>query len=157
MNLKEWNATNFNRFEMFVKEPLHSSRFFLDHKLTKLDKTSASLYFEMNDDWIYKPFMKYVTKEILLDYSGRDTTVQDFLGFMLQKKEIHSKLMEKLEPEIFFIKELKNKFSNEIDWLTIINQQLLEDSKVTEDHKILIGNPELLRQLLKLFSNTSTE
>lgn len=39
-----------------------------------------------------------------------------------------------------------------LDWLTIINKQLLSSARVTEDDLILVDNPELLNAVSKEIS-----
>lgn len=153
-----WNGESFKPFDLFESETFHSLYLFLGHKLTKLDQ---SLYFEADNGWTYKTFVKLVTMDVLKIFKKNDiveqTAIHDFLGFLTQKSEIESKLMTKPEPEIFYIKELKDKISSKIDWLKVINKLLTTDSRVTEDDQILIANPELMRQLLGLFQNTTKE
>lgn len=158
-----WTGESFKPFDLFGSEPFHSLYLFLGHKLTKLEEssTSKSLYFEADNGWTYKTFVKLVTMDVLKKFKKNDiveqTAIHDFLGFLTQKSEIESKLMTKPEPEIFYIKELKDKISSQIDWLNVINKLLTMDSRVTEDDQILIANPELMRQLLGLFQNTTKE
>lgn len=44
-----------------------------------------------------------------------------------------------------------------LDWVKIINEQLLKSSKITENDYILVERPGLIRDLAKVVSESSNE
>lgn len=89
-----------------------------------------------------------------MDVAYKVKIATDFKHFLKMKKRVQDKFIKNIvEPEISTIREIVEKYtSKRIDWLQMINNQVLNDSKKTLDEKILIENTQLLEKLFELFN-----
>lgn len=75
------------------------------------------------------------------------------MSYLPTKKVIQDQFKMFLNSSTFLtVKEMYEKYpSKYLDWLPMINGQLLSDSRITLEDKILIHNPLLFGELHKLF------
>lgn len=132
-----------------------STRVFFD---TDVAFCKEMLCFLLNDRYtfseIYELSLQEIFKYLHLDENYELQIRRDF-SFYLQIKSI---IQDKFKPYanetiILTISEINQKYpSKYLDWLHMINSQLLIDSHMTLDDKILIYNPRLMEGLHKLFT-----
>lgn len=157
-----WSDENFDIKTLFEEEPLHATLVFLDHKLTrcknpKNETENDVLCFNMDNGWRVAKNVMNDTIDILepfkLSESAKARAVKDFIDFLSLKNVHQKKFKDNAKPEVFKIREFNSKFSQlNLDWLKIINSQLLGKSKLTEEDEIVIENPELFQHLLTLIA-----
>lgn len=159
-----WNEKNFDIKTLFEQEPESSLWIFLDQFLSRCDdprdNSNASssteiLCIKTDDTWRYLKREEQDSRDILklfkLDDDVKERAFNDYNNFLMNKKPVQVELTGKKESEVLKIKDLKTKFPElNLNWLKIINNQLLRQSQVTEDDDILMGKPDLLRALLTL-------
>lgn len=79
---------------------------------------------------------------------------KDFISYLKLKTDIQNNFKgNSNESMILTIKEMYEKYSSKyLDWLQIINNQLLNDSQRTLEDPIMIRNPQLFYAVYKLFA-----
>ncbi|KAG5667502.1 hypothetical protein PVAND_015481 [Polypedilum vanderplanki] len=162
-----WTGGNFNINKFFEVEPYHALSLFFDYEIKRCDNDKicfkrSNLWNYIEDDYfeVFYEFLRTLDdafrmgpkmKKILINdvYKPSVRRVQEFMkirGIILDKHRNKGKTK-------IIIKSLQFKFSGklEIDWLKIINSQLFEESKLTENDEIIIdGGIDLLEKLVKI-------
>lgn len=154
-----WNEKNFDIKTLFEQEPESSLWIFLDQFLSRCndprDNSTEILCIKADDTWRYIKREEQDSRDILklfkLDDDVKARAFNDYNNFLMKKKPVQVELSGKKETEVLKIKDLKTKFPElNLNWLKIINNQMLRQSQVTEEDDILMGKPDLLRALLTL-------
>ena len=149
---------NFEIDTLFEAQTNHAMTLFFDHFLNRCKfENIEKLCLKMKIFWRYNKEVKIdlpnILKPLKLPEEQKEQAVNDFLNFLLIKQPIQMEFRNLSAPEIIKIKDLNRKFPEvQLDWLNLVNKQLLSRSKVTEDDEILIENPKLLGELLKAFA-----
>lgn len=96
-----------------------------------------------------------VFKNLNLNGNYKTRIEKDVKLYMMSKKLIlDSFKSDSNETVILTIAEMYEKYpSKHLDWLQMINNQLLSDSQVTLDDQILIQVPQSFDKLFKLFAD----
>lgn len=137
-----------------------ATRLFFDHLMTYCKNESRDmLCLKQNDYWTFSEI--YELTEILetlrslkVDASYKARIAKDFESYLIMKKTIQDKFRPNSnESLVLTIKEMYGKYpSKHLDWLQMINNQLLSDSQTTLEDEIMIFNPQLLEGLYKLLT-----
>lgn len=155
----KWNEKNFDVETLFEQEPESALWIFLDQFLSRCDdprdNSTEILCFKADDKWRFIKREEQDSKDILklfkLDDDVKEDAFNDYNNFLMKKQPVQVELTGKREMEVLKIKDLKKKFPElNLNWLKIINNQLLRQSQVTEDEEILLGKPDLMRALFAL-------
>jgi hypothetical protein len=156
LNNGTWDNERFDLQNLFYREPDHATFLFLDHKLLRCkdprNTSSKVLCFRMNNGWKFGEKVENDTLDILkplqLDSDVKVAAVKNFIEFLQIKRPLQNKFSKTGKAKIVQIKNLKEMFPNlDLDWLKIVNLQLMEHSQKSEDDEIMIENPELMQQL----------
>lgn len=151
----------FNIEKLFQSEPDHATWIFLDARLTRRnDPRNVSkeiLCFEVEYFWTYEENFENDTLNILKSFNisrlQKEKIAKNFAHFLSIKLPKIFKLYQFADPtrdsSFWKIGDLKNKLTGfNLNWLKIINDQLMADSHVSESDEILVENIELMRQHL---------
>lgn len=160
VNLDSWNQSSFNLMDLFLKEPHHAMAVLLNLYVGRCNEDDLCM--RISNEWTFVDlpnFFYEVLKDLLEgleDYFQLSPQHKEFLmnnvflpaasnvdTFMKTRVEIEQEF-ESESAKMVKIKELKG--IGGIDWLEVINQQLLNVSKVTEDDEILL-KPNKFRML----------
>lgn len=144
----------------FIKaQPDLSIRLFFDHQMTFCKNDSQEMlcmalnyYWTYSDDWELNGIVEALSS-LLVIKETKFRVVQDFVEYLQTKKTVQDGLKANIqESEVLKIKELYKKYpSKYLDWLQIINNQLLAESQRTLEDEIMIFNPKLTEGLYQLF------
>lgn len=136
-----------------------ATRLFFNHFMTYCkNDLGDSLCLKQDDYWTFKN--NYKKAEILealrslhVDVNYKSRIATDFESYLMMKKSIQEKFRPNAnESLILTIRKMYEKYaSKHLDWLQMINNQLLNDSQRTLEDEIVIFNPQLLEGLHKLF------
>lgn len=98
--------------------------------------------------------IREILRNLKIDESLKDRIAKNFVSYLMMKKVTQNKFKPNdAEFVLLKIMEMYEKYpSKNLDWLQIINHQLLNDSQKSLDDKILIYNPQLLEGLYKIFA-----
>lgn len=124
-------------------------------------QSSEFLCLQPNDYYTFSEIfdlteIREILKNLKIAESHKDRIAKDLVSYLITKQATQDKFKQKhTEFVILKIKEMYEKYpSKYLDWLPMINNQLLSDSQRSLDDKILIYNPQLLEGLYKLFTET---
>lgn len=94
-----------------------------------------------------------ILKSLKISKTYKVQLANHFKSYLTTKKTIQEKFKSNSgETAIMTIREMTEKYSSKhLDWLQMINKQLLRDSQKTLDDRILIENLQLLKELHTLF------
>lgn len=139
--------------------PAPSTRLFFDHDmaycknesqemlcLKQMDYFTFSEVFELSE-------ITGILKSLKIDPEYKLSIAKDFVSYIKMKKAVQDEFKPNAnDSEIFTIKQMYEKWpSKHLNWLPMINNQLLSDSQRTLNDTILIHNPLLLEGLYKVF------
>lgn len=156
---------NFDIKTLFEQEPGHSINVFMDHIFllckNPINDSSDILCFRTTNDWgsstRYESDMEYTLTKFNIQESLKKDMIKDLTVFLSLKERLQEKLKAAGRSEILKISQLNRRFHQfNLDWLKMINSQLLKKSQLTEEDEILIENPELIQNLLILISYLDT-
>lgn len=143
--------------------PRMSINLFFDHVLKRCqNKLREMLCFDESNSYTFSE--NYELTEILrllvnlkIDKDYKTRTAEDYVLYLKKKKEVQDKFKANANESVIFpIKEMYTKYpSKYLDWLPMINNQLLRNSHQTLEDGILIYNPKLWEELHKLFVGLS--
>lgn len=159
-DVKKLNLTN-----GFAVHTLTLIKLFFDHDITicKREERQMLCFDHAGYSWVY-PSVKIIKSTVVLelfqrfqvDINNKMQIAIDYESFLRMKKAaVDFKGQQQSDsngPMIVTIRELYEKYQSEhLDWLQMINKQLLSDSKNTLDDEILIWNPQLFERLYRIF------
>ena len=134
-------------------------KLFFDHELERCVKNSTEyLCFQMSTGWKFttedEKDATNLLKHLKLPEDQINEIVDDFLHFLRKKKLIQEEFEEMNEPEVIKIADLSEKFPQiKLDWLELINNQMLSNLKVSGNDEILFENPRMMVEHLNEFAN----
>lgn len=155
-----WDDESFDIRKLFYHSTDHATFLFLDHRFARCkdprDEMNEIVCFKMNNGWRFNNKVENDTLDILKAFDSlinddvKKAAVKDFLDFLFIKKPLQDKLIQQAKPEVMKIDEMAIRFPNlDIDWLKVLNTQLMKTSQLSKDDEILIGNPKLMQELLE--------
>lgn len=115
-------------------------------------------YWTYSDDWELNGIVEALSS-LLVDKKTKFEVVKSFDDYLQTKKKVQDVLkFNILDTEVVKIRELYERYpSKYLDWLQIINNQLLTESHRTLDDDIMIFNPKLAEGLHELFVKLDDE
>lgn len=157
-----WNVSNFDPKVWFDFEPNFATILFLQHHLNQCkdprNQSREILCFQADRKKYHGKLEQEtlrVLKSLKLNQSAKEAATESAINFILRKKSIVGELENMAKFEVVKIKDLAAKFPKyNLNWLKIINDQLMKKSRQTGDDEILIENPEMMTQLFKLMEET---
>lgn len=140
--------------------PLMSVSLFLGRNVTFCNNQSREMLCLQQDNfYTFRKLFEFnvITekmKNLKIDSTYKDRIAKDFISYLKLKSTVQDHFKNKSsEPVILKIKEMYEKYpSKYLDWLQIINNQLLSESQRTLDDEVMIRNPELLTAVYDLFA-----
>lgn len=157
-----WNVSNFNPKVWFDFEPNFATILFLQHHLNQCkdprNQSQEILCFQADQKKYHgkleQEILK-VLKSLKLNQSAKEAATESAINFILRKRSIVGELENIAKFEVVKIKDLAAKFPKyNLNWLKIINDQLMKKSRHTGDDEILFENPDMMTQLFKLMEET---
>lgn len=149
MSPDSWKEENFDVKKWFRSEPELTMKALLCYSLERIGtegvlgfKTSA----HCNDTTFVESDMEYVLEHWNLDKNSRAKAVKEYLDFFEFRKKVYEANDIK-NLTTFKVRDLQDMFP-QLDWLNMINSQLLTHNQVKEDDEISIENMQLLESLL---------
>lgn len=132
---------------------------FFDHVIKYCKSGSVEvLCFDQSDHWTFAENFELTEileeiKDLKIDASYKNRAAENYVYFLKMKKPIQDKFKAHTNTTVNIkIEELYARYpSKHLDWLLMINNQLLQDSQQTLDDEILIHNPQLWDKLHELF------
>lgn len=157
-----WNSSNLDPKVWFDFEPNFSTIFFLQHHLNQCkdprNQSQEILCFQADQKKYHGKLQQEtlrVLKSLKLNQHAKEAATESVIDFITRKKSIVEELGNVAKFEVVKIKDLTAKFPKyNLNWLRIINDQLMKKSRQTGDDEILIENPEMMTQLFKLMEET---
>lgn len=146
-------------------QPDLSIRLFFDYEMTFCRNGSKEFlcmgsnnYWSYSDDWELNATVDALSS-LLVDKSTKFAVVQGFVDFLQKKMKVQNRLRYNItDIEVLKIKELYERYpSKYLDWLQIVNNQLLVESKRTLEDEIMIFNTKRTEGLHKLFVKLDDE
>ena len=161
LHLQQIGALNGQLTEniLFDLYPDLMMKLFFDHQLERCVKNSDEyLCFTMSTGWKFttedKKDATRVLKHLKLSEDQITEIVDDFIHFLRKKKLIQDEFEEMSESSVVKIADLSEKFPQiNLDWLKLINSQMLSDLKVSENDEIFIENPRMMTEHFNEFAN----
>lgn len=88
-----------------------------------------------------------------LEASGKVAT-ERLKDFMQRKALIRNECSNEKKPRNFKVKEIRNFIpSFDVNWLTFMNNQLLNDSKLSDESILSIDHPECFKKLVEFMAS----
>lgn len=146
-------------------QPDLSIRLFFDYEMTFCKNGSKEFlcmgsnnYWSYSDDWELNATVDAL-RNLLVDKPTKFKVVGAFIDYLKMKKKVQKKLkLNSSDIEVVKIKELYERFpSMYLDWLQIVNNQLLIESHRTLEDEIMIFNTKRTQGLHKLFVEVDDE
>ncbi|KAG5669474.1 hypothetical protein PVAND_017361 [Polypedilum vanderplanki] len=169
-----WTGENFNVSKYFEDEPKHALSLFFDLEISRCKndkiclkksniwKANKEKEFEfesykellrtLDDAFVMRPQLRKILVKQL--YKPAVERMRRFVGLRTDLWN-EFKLGDFMRVKIKDLQKLSTE-SFKINWLNVINSELFEESKLTENDEIFIeGNLELLQKLMELFTKAS--
>lgn len=152
-----WENESFNISKLFTSEPDLATKLFLGHHLARCDDprniSREILCFKGDTEFIKSDKLEndftYILRFMHIDSNLVEKGVKSLIDFMQKQETVRNET--KAVSLVMTIEELKYKFAMiPINWLELINSQMLRDSQVTEKEEIFVENPETMENLATL-------
>lgn len=145
--------------------PQMSIGLFFDHVLKHCKNESRErLCFDQSNSWTFTESdditeVLRLLKGLKIDTNHKTRAAENYVSYMKKKKDVQDEFKVYTNQTVLLpIKEMYAKYpSKYLDWLPMINNQLLRDSHLKLDDEILIYNPQLWEELHKLFAEFEEE
>lgn len=153
-----WDESLYNVSTLFNNPQLSTTELFLNHELSRCNDPRNSstqvLCFKHKNDSSYTDLLKndilQMLKSLKLKETFKPEMLEGYLQF-LKAKQTLDKEFHQSEKRIVHIKDLPQMFPNLIlDWVELLNQRLLRESRVSDEDEIGIESPILISKLSEL-------
>lgn len=158
-----WDTNTFDFKNLFYQPPLFATVLFLGHELNRCsdprNSSNRVLCLKITNDFKFdmssiRSDIAQVFVPLKLDKAMIKVAVNNFVDFIKFKQNLEENLKNRSERKILKIRDLRREFPQlNVDWLKVVNDQMMSEEKMTEDDVIGIENPELVRQLLASISS----
>jgi hypothetical protein len=151
--LSEWSEESFNSSLYFDIEPHHALNVFLDLAVGRCGdevclQRPKERFINFDVDFELAMFNELFES---MEEAGDVRSAVEKKRFYLTYREFIKSEMVRDENERIKVKDLKEKFPPhfEVDWLSVINSELFEESRLSEEDEILIaGGVEAMQNLV---------
>lgn len=138
----------------------YSLRIIFDHDLTYCKNGKSEImclksydFFTFSDLFNVTDIFEMI-RNLKMDKSYKKRIAENFVSFLKLKTPIQNQTkLNENESVILTFKDMFEQLpTKHLDWLEIVNSQLLNDSHVKLNDTILVQNPQLLEGLFNLFA-----
>lgn len=156
-----WDEDSYNTSRHFYNPLLRTTAFFLGHEISgrcndPRNSSNEILCFRFQSSSTspgHRRDILEMFKSLSMNGNLKVQATESYLTF-LNSKQLLEKEFNSSEKMVFRIKELPRMFPNlTLDWVKLINENLLSHSHITDDDEIGIEKLKLFEKLSELFTS----